>query len=59
MLRDFLILSSEAPPPISKKVAGSPPWNLIMSIPVNVKPAPLPITAISPSNLTKSTAFFL
>ncbi|KAH9521752.1 hypothetical protein DERF_005384, partial [Dermatophagoides farinae] len=39
-----------APPPTSKKLAGLPPCNLIMSIVAIAKPAPLTKQPISPSN---------
>ena len=42
--------SFEAPPPTSKKLAGSFPYNLIMSIVAIANPAPLTIQPILPSN---------
>src|SRR5665213_125503 len=45
--------SGDAPPPTSRKFAGSPPAYLIMSIVAMAKPAPLMMQPISPSRLTK------
>ena len=41
-----------APPPTSRKLAGSPPWYLIRSIVLIARPAPLTRQAMSPSRLT-------
>ena len=41
-----------APPPTSRKLAGSPPWYLIRSIVLMASPAPLTRQAMSPSRLT-------
>ena len=48
----FATLSGVAPPPISKKFAGSPPDNLIVSIVAIAKPAPLTMQPIFPSRPT-------
>jgi hypothetical protein len=42
------IYSSSAPPPTSKKLAGFPPYNLIISIVAMAKPAPLTKQPIFP-----------
>ena len=42
--------SFEAPPPTSKKLAGSSPYSFIISIVAIAKPAPLTIQPIFPSN---------
>ena len=42
-----------AVPPTSKKLAGSPPLNLIISIVAIAKPAPFTIQPTLPSNFTK------
>lgn len=47
-----LTYSTLAPPPTSKKLAGSPPYNLIISIVAIAKPAPLTIQPILPSKAT-------
>ena len=39
-----------ASPPISRKLAGRPPWRVITSMVVMVSPAPFAITPTSPSN---------
>ena len=44
--------SLSAPPPTSRKLAGSPPWYLIRSIVLMASPAPLTRQAMSPSRLT-------
>src|SRR6266436_6461923 len=44
--------SGEAPPPTSRKLAGSPPACLIMSIVAIASPAPLMMQPMSPSNAT-------
>src|SRR5206468_2406476 len=44
--------SGEAPPPISRKLAGSPPACLIMSIVAIASPAPLMMQPMSPSRAT-------
>ena len=41
-----------APPPMSRKFAGSPPYSLITSIEAMANPAPLTRQPIFPSNLT-------
>ena len=47
-LKAFVTRSGVAPPPISKKFAGSPPANFIVSIVAIAKPAPLTMQPISP-----------
>ena len=47
----FLICSSLAPPPTSRKLAGSPPAYLMMSIVPMARPAPLTMQAMLPSSL--------
>jgi hypothetical protein len=49
ILKASVTRSSVAPPPTSKKLAGSPPLYLIRSIVAMAKPAPLTIQPISPS----------
>src|SRR5690606_24081457 len=44
--------SAVAPPPTSRKFAGSPPWSLIRSIVAIARPAPLTMQAIEPSSDT-------
>ena len=51
-LKAFTIFSGVAPPPTSRKLAGSPPASLIISIDAIAKPAPLIIFPIFPSKLT-------
>ena len=56
-LSDKIILNAaetfslEAPPPTSKKFAGSSPYNLIISMVAIANPAPFTIHPIFPSNL--------
>jgi hypothetical protein len=52
ILNAVTIWSSFAPPPTSKKLAGSPPCYLIASIVAIAKPAPFTIHPILPSNAT-------
>lgn len=47
-----LTYSTLAPPPTSKKLAGSPPYNLMISIVAIAKPAPLTMHPMFPSNAT-------
>ena len=49
---DLVTRSGEAPPPMSRKFAGSPPANLIMSSVAIARPAPLTMQPISPSRPT-------
>ena len=49
---DFLTRSGEAPPPMSRKFAGSPPASLIMSSVAIARPAPLTMQPMSPSRPT-------
>src|ERR1700691_4298065 len=51
MRNAFFTCSSEAPPPTSRKFAGLPPLNLMMSIVAIANPAPFTMQAISPSSL--------
>ena len=51
-LNALTILSGVAPPPTSRKFAGSPPASLIMSIEAIANPAPLIIFPILPSRPT-------
>ncbi len=46
-------LSARAPPPMSRKLAGSPPARLTRSIVVMARPAPLTMQPIVPSSLMK------
>ena len=46
-------LSARAPPPMSRKLAGSPPARLTRSIVVIARPAPLTMQPIVPSSLMK------
>ena len=48
-----LTLSARAPPPMSRKLAGSPPARLTRSIVVIARPAPLTMQPIVPSSLMK------
>ena len=48
----FSVRSAEAPPPTSRKLAGSPPASLIISMVAIANPAPLIIQPISPSKPT-------
>ena len=52
ILKAFSTLSALAVPPTSKKFAGSPPENLIISIVAIAKPAPFTIQPTLPSSLT-------
>jgi hypothetical protein len=45
--------SGVAPPPTSKKLAGVPPFSLMMSMVAMARPAPLTRHPISPSSLMK------
>jgi hypothetical protein len=47
----FSICSGEAPPPTSRKLAGSPPESLMMSMVAIASPAPLTMHPTSPSSL--------
>ena len=49
----FSTRSALAVPPTSKKLAGLPPDNLIISIVAIARPAPFTIQATLPSNFTK------
>ena len=51
MRNAFLICSALAPPPTSRKFAGSPPASLMMSIVAIARPAPLTMQPIVPSSL--------
>ena len=51
MRNAFLICSALAPPPTSRKFAGSPPASLMMSIVAMARPAPLTMQPIVPSSL--------
>ncbi len=44
--------STLTPPPTSRKLAGSPPCSLMMSIVAIARPAPLTMQPMSPSSLT-------
>ena len=50
--------SLEAPPPTSRKLAGSPPYILIISKLAIAKPAPLTIQPIFPSNFIYARSYF-
>ncbi|EDZ71910.1 hypothetical protein AWRI1631_74630 [Saccharomyces cerevisiae AWRI1631] len=52
------MVSGVAPPPQSKKFAGSPPFNLMTSIVAIAKPAPLTKHPMLPFNLTKFKSYF-
>jgi hypothetical protein len=47
----LLICSALAPPPTSRKFAGSPPASLMMSIVAIASPAPFTMQPIVPSSL--------
>ena len=49
MRNAFLICSALAPPPTSRKLAGSPPASLMMSIVAIARPAPLTMQPMLPS----------
>ena len=51
MRKAFSICSGEAPPPTSRKLAGSPPASLMMSIVAMASPAPLTMQPTLPSSL--------
>src|SRR3990172_7584916 len=51
MLNAFSICAGEAPPPTSRKLAGSPPASLMMSIVAIARPAPLTMQPTLPSSL--------
>src|SRR5690606_35973620 len=51
-LKAAVTRSLVAPPPTSRKFAGSPPWSLIRSIVAMASPAPLTMHAMSPSSET-------
>ena len=52
ILKAFSTLSASAVPPTSKKFAGLPPYNLMISIVAIAKPAPLTIQPTFPSKST-------
>src|SRR5262249_25917 len=52
ILKASAILSFEAPPPTSRKFAGSPPRSLMMSIVAMARPAPLTMQPMVPSSFT-------
>ena len=49
MRKAFLICSALAPPPTSRKLAGSPPASLMMSIVAIARPAPLMMQPMLPA----------
>ena len=51
ILKALRICSALAPPPTSRKFAGSPPASLMMSIVAIARPAPLTMQPIVPSSL--------
>ena len=51
MRKAFSICSGEAPPPTSRKLAGSPPASLTMSMVAMARPAPLTMQPTLPSSL--------
>src|SRR5262249_26982368 len=51
MRKAFSICSGEAPPPTSRKLAGSPPASLMMSMVAMASPAPLTMQPTLPSSL--------
>src|SRR5712691_334093 len=51
MRKAFSICSGEAPPPTSRKLAGSPPASLMMSMVAMARPAPLTMQPTFPSSL--------
>ena len=51
IVKAFLICSALAPPPTSRKFAGSPPASLMMSIVAIARPAPLTMQPMVPSSL--------
>src|SRR5262245_1841395 len=51
MRKAFSICSGEAPPPTSRKLAGSPPASLMMSMVAMARPAPLTMQPTLPSSL--------
>ena len=53
MRKAFLTASSLAPPPTSRKLAGSPPCSLMMSMVAMASPAPLTMQPMLPSSLMK------
>ncbi len=50
ILKAWATLSLVAPPPTSRKLAGSPPQSLIISRVAIAKPAPLTMQPMLPSN---------
>lgn len=52
-----LIASGVAPPPTSKKLAGAPPFSLMISMVAMARPAPLTRHPISPSSLIKLSPY--
>ena len=50
ILKALVTFSFEAPPPTSRKFAGSPPYSLIISKLAIAKPAPLTMQPILPSS---------
>ncbi len=48
-----LMASGVAPPPTSRKLAGWPPFSLMMSMVAIARPAPLTRQPMSPSSLMK------
>jgi hypothetical protein len=49
ILKAAMTFSLEAPPPTSRKLAGSAPYSLMMSMVAMARPAPLTMQPISPS----------
>jgi hypothetical protein len=50
ILKAAVTFSLEAPPPTSRKLAGSAPYSLMMSMVAMARPAPLTMQPISPSS---------
>ncbi len=49
ILKASVTLASSAPPPTSRKLAGSAPWSLMMSMVAIASPAPLTMHPMVPS----------
>ena len=52
-----LMAEGVAPPPTSRKLAGEPPFNFMMSMVAMARPAPLTRHPMSPSSLMKLRPF--
>ena len=59
MRKAFFTASSVALPPTSRKLAGEPPWYLMMSMVAMARPAPFTMQPMLPSSLMKFRLYLL